>query len=226
MTRNRNCRGWTRPRAGLTISAMTTKSLHLGRLALAGLAFLGAGWRTTRSSPAADPTLRWLAPADTKPYGTAPRAQTRLLGTRPDGARDFVLVLRNGDEAATALAAFAQRENVVAAHFSAIGAARDLEVGWFDRQRRQYKAMRLNEQVEVLALTGDIGSAQSGEPLLHAHLVVGLSDGAAWGGHLLHAVASPTLEVFLTTYPEPLPKRLDPETDLQLFDLAPAAEQR
>jgi hypothetical protein len=31
--------------------------------------------------------------------------------------------------------------------------------------------------------------------------------------------ASPTPELFVTTYPQPLPKKLDPTYDLQLFDL-------
>jgi predicted DNA-binding protein with PD1-like motif len=197
------------------------KILHLGKLAAVGAGFLGAGWQTVRSTPAAEPVVRWLTPAEATPYGTAPGAQSRLLATHPDGARDFALILKRGDETATALAEFADRESIVAARFTAIGAARDIEVGWFDQQRKQYKAMRQNKQVELLTLTGDIGTAQSGEPLVHAHLVVGLSDGVAWGGHLLHAVASPTVEVFLTAYPDPLPKRLDAETDLQLFDLSP-----
>jgi hypothetical protein len=35
---------------------------------------------------------------------------------------------------------------------------------------------------------------------------------------LLSAIASPTLEVYLTTFPMPLHKRVDPNTELQLID--------
>jgi NADPH:quinone reductase-like Zn-dependent oxidoreductase len=40
----------------------------------------------------------------------------------------------------------------------------------------------------------------------------------AWGGHLIEATTSPTLEVYATSYTEPLYKRLDPATDLLLID--------
>jgi predicted DNA-binding protein with PD1-like motif len=96
-------------------------------------------------------------------------------------------------------------------------------VGWFDPERKQYKAMSLPEQMEVLTLAGDIALGENRRPAVHAHVVLGRSDGSAWGGHLLRAIASPTLELYVTTYPQPLHKRLDPETGLQLIDpsLAP-----
>jgi predicted DNA-binding protein with PD1-like motif len=39
------------------------------------------------------------------------------------------------------------------------------------------------------------------------------------GGHILEAVAWPTLELFFTTYPAPLVKERDDETNLFLFNL-------
>jgi uncharacterized protein len=120
----------------------------------------------------------------------------------------------------TALTAFAHEENVVNAHFVAIGAVRAPEVGWFDVTRGEYKAMSLDEQMEVLTLSCDVAVAVNNQPVVHAHGVFGRSDGSAWGGHLLHAIVSPTLEVYVTTYPQPLLKRLEPETQLQLIDPA------
>jgi predicted DNA-binding protein with PD1-like motif len=131
-----------------------------------------------------------------------------------------VLILARGDEVATALADLAQSEGIVGAHFTALGAVRDPEVAWFDLTRKQYKAMSMSEQMEVLTLTGDIGVGENGKPIVHTHLVLGREDGRAFGGHLVRATASPTLEVFVTSYPTPLRKRLQPETDLQIFDLS------
>jgi hypothetical protein len=117
-----------------------------------------------------------------------------------------------------AIAAFANDHHVVDAHFSAIGAVRDPEVAGFDESRKQFKAMSLHEQMEVLTLSGDITLGVDGQPAVHTHLVLARSHGEAWGGHLIEATASPTLELYMTTYPEPLHKRLDPATDLQLTD--------
>jgi Plants and Prokaryotes Conserved (PCC) domain/Aldo/keto reductase family len=91
-------------------------------------------------------------------------------------------------------------------------------MAWFDESRKEYKATSLREQMEVLTLSGDLTLTTDGRPIVHTHVVLGSSDGHAWGGHLIEATASPTLELYATTYPEPLHKRLDPPTDLLLID--------
>jgi uncharacterized protein len=173
-----------------------------------------------RSSEGGAPVVRWIKPSETTPRGKAPGARVRLLTTRPDGTRTHVIVLSPGDELWTALAIFAKTHKVVSAQFSAIGAVRDPEVAWFDPDRKEYKGMTLREQMEVLMFSGDIAVGANGQPVVHAHIVLGRSDGSTWGGHLLHATASPTLELYITTYPGAVHKRLDPATGLQLIDLS------
>jgi len=173
-----------------------------------------------RPPDAIPPTIRWLKPSETAPHGQAPSAQLRLLTTTPDGAKTYALILSQGDEVLSALQTFANEQHVVSAHFSAIGAVRDPEVGWFDPARKQYKGMSLHEQMEVLTLSGDIALGVDGKPVVHTHVALGRSDGQSWGGHLLAATASPTLELYVTTYPEAIHKRFDPATDLQLIDLS------
>ncbi len=190
---------------------------------LLGIAWLAVaiGCAGTRSESHLDDfTVRWLSPSEVGPSGTAPGAHHRLVAAHPDGSRDYALILARGDEVLTALADFARDEQVVAAHFAAIGGVRDPEVAWFDLARKQFKAMKLAEQVEVLALTGDIGVDDKGKAAVHAHIALGRSDGCAVGGHHIDAMVSPTLAVFVTTYPQPLPKKSDPDNGIQLFDLS------
>jgi len=66
-------------------------------------------------------------------------------------------------------------------------------------------------------MIGDI-ALYKGNSVVHAHMVVGASDGTARGGHLLEAHVSPTLEVMVTVDPIAMQKRFDPETDLTLID--------
>ena len=135
------------------------------------------------------------------------------------GQKTFALVFDKGDEVIAGLTSFAKAETIAAAHFTAIGAFSAVTLGYFDRARKDYKTMPLGEQVEVLSLIGDI--ALDGEaPKVHAHVVVGLSDGAARGGHLLEGRVWPTLEVILVESPRFLRKRHDPETGLALIDPA------
>jgi predicted DNA-binding protein with PD1-like motif len=80
-----------------------------------------------------------------------------------------------------------------------------------------YRKIPINEQVEVLSMIGDFALYQ-GKPVLHTHMTVGHRDGRTSGGHVLEAVVSPTLEVFVTVDPIPLHKKPDPETGLALID--------
>ena len=193
------------------------------RLSPAVLAFASLSCAAHSAPEPAAPVVRWLKPSETASQGRAPGAKVRLLTTESDGTKTYVLVLYQGDEVQAGLAAFASDHHVVDAHFSAIGAVRDPEVAWFDESRKQFKAMSLHEQMEVLTLSGDITLGVDGQPVVHTHLVLARSDGQSWGGHLIEATVSPTLELYVTTYPESLRKRLDPATGLQLID--PSLEQ-
>jgi len=203
---------WTTPRS-LALSSVFARWLSPAVFALG--CFSCAAHSSTQPSA---PVVRWLKPSETATQGRAPSARVRLLSTQSDGAKTYVLVLSQGDQVLAAIAAFAKDHHVVDAHFSAIGAVRDPEVAWFDESRKQFKALSLHEQMEVLTLSGDITLGVDGRPVVHTHLVLARSDGEAWGGHLIEATASPTIELYVRTYPEPLYKRLDPATDLQLID--------
>jgi predicted DNA-binding protein with PD1-like motif len=136
------------------------------------------------------------------------------------GQKTFALVFDKGDEVAAGLTAFAKAEHVTAAHFTAIGAFSEVTLGYFERDRKDYKRMVVGEQVEVLSLIGDIALDQTGAPKVHAHVVVGLADGHTRGGHLLAARVWPTLEVILIESPAFLRKRHDPDSGLALIDPA------
>lgn len=135
------------------------------------------------------------------------------------GLRTYVVVLATGDDAATALASVAREYGLGASHFSAIGAFQRAIVAYFDWPSREYQHIAIDEQVEVLTLAGDI-TVDHGEPKVHAHVVVGKSDGTAHGGHLVEGHVRPTLEIVLTELPRHLQRRFDPLSKLALIDPA------
>lgn len=137
------------------------------------------------------------------------------------GQRTFVIVLDTDDDAVGEILAFARERGISAASLSAIGAFRSLALGYFDVQRRDYRRITIDEQVEVLSLIGNIAVAPEGVKM-HAHVVVGKSDGTAHGGHLLEARVRPTLEVILVEVPAHLRRRMDRATGLALIDAGSA----
>jgi predicted DNA-binding protein with PD1-like motif len=141
----------------------------------------------------------------------------KLLHAGPE--KTFAIVYQTGDEVLEGLTWFAQEYKPRSAYFTAIGAFRDTVLAYFDWQAKKYREFPVSEQVEVLSLAGDIAWKDDGEPVVHAHVVVGRSDGSTRGGHLRKAVVRPTLEMVLTEYPKHLERKPDPETGLTLIRL-------
>jgi uncharacterized protein len=130
----------------------------------------------------------------------------------------WALVFERGDEAVAGLTAFAREHRLAGSQLTAIGAFSDVTLGYFERGARAYRRIRLEEQVEVLSLVGDV-ALENGEPKVHAHVVVARGDATVRGGHLLEGHVWPTLEVILQESPRRLVRRFDPEVGLALIDL-------
>ena len=142
--------------------------------------------------------------------------KSKLINDGPQ--RSFAVVFDTGDEVTENLLAFAREQGLSAAEFTGLGAFSDAVVGYFDWQKKDYNRIRIEEQVEVLNLTGNIALAD-GKPKLHPHIVLGKADGTAHGGHLLEGHVRPTLEVIVTESPVHLRRKSDPETGLALIEL-------
>jgi predicted DNA-binding protein with PD1-like motif len=135
------------------------------------------------------------------------------------GLKTFALVFEKNEELKQPLMEFANANRLSAGQLSAIGAFSEVTLGYFDRQSKTYRQIPLKEQVEVLSFAGNI-ALKDGQPKLHAHMVVGRSDGTAYGGHFLGGRVWPTLEMILSETPQHLRRRQDDETGLALIDLA------
>lgn len=158
----------------------------------------------------------YVAPSDATPKGRAPGMQVQLL-SESNGRKEYAVIFSKGDEAFSGLNEFAEKYHVKSAHFTAIGALSGAVLAWFSPERKMYKKIPVEGQLEVASMIGDI-ALFNGKPVVHTHMVVGLPDGTARAGHVLEAVVSPTLEVMITVEPNAMLKRLDPATGLTLID--------
>jgi hypothetical protein len=136
-----------------------------------------------------------------------------------ENPKTFVVILDTGDEILSSLKSVAQAEDLAGSSFKAIGALSDVELGWFNWETKTYQtAIKLQEQVELLSLIGDI-ALKDGQPQIHAHLAIGRKDGTAHGGHLLSATVRPTCEIVITESLKHLQKEIDPESGIALIRL-------
>ena len=133
--------------------------------------------------------------------------------------RLWVAVLDPGEEVKTALTGFARDHKVQAASFIALGAFERATIAYFEWDKKRYKPIPIDEQVEVVTLAGDIVRNEKNEPDVHAHAVLGLSDGSTRGGHLQQGIVRPTLEITITETPGHLVRRMQPGLGIALIDL-------
>jgi predicted DNA-binding protein with PD1-like motif len=80
-----------------------------------------------------------------------------------DAQRTYALIFDKGDEFISEITRFAKEQKLDASHFTAIGVFRSAVLGFFDRDRKDYKRISVDTQVEVLSLVGDI-AAKNGAP--------------------------------------------------------------
>lgn len=129
------------------------------------------------------------------PLGTAPGMKVTELGPR----RSFQIILTKGDDVRAGLLDFAAKNHVTNAHFTAIGALDSALIGWSDPARNNaFRTVRLDEEMEVTSLTGNITRNRAGDPVVHAHCVMALlRNGAVTAGHLLRGRVSITMQLYL-----------------------------
>jgi uncharacterized protein len=140
------------------------------------------------------------------------------LVSKPGETRVWIAVLEMGEEAKVQLLSLAKTEGIENASFVALGAFEKAVIAYFDWQKKAYQNIPVDEQVEVITLVGDIVPDDKGKPSLHAHTVLGRSDGSTRGGHLIEGYVRPTLEVTVTEMPAHLRRHKHPELGVALIE--------
>jgi predicted DNA-binding protein with PD1-like motif len=108
-----------------------------------------------------------------------------------------MLIFHDGDDVISGLYDFANKEKVMGGNFEAIGALQQTALAFFDRAQAVYHTIHVDQQAEVVSMTGNI-SVRDGKYVVHSHAVVSLPEGKTLGGHVLYANVWPTIELFFT----------------------------
>lgn len=133
--------------------------------------------------------------------------------------RDRVLVsFSRGEEVCTQLTRFCAARGFGHATLEGIGALEGVTIGAYDIARRAYRRQELEGGWELLAFNGNFGWV-SGEPMLHAHVMLADLGGHVRGGHLFAATVHVTLELVLCPGTARLERSFDEVTGLNLWHL-------
>jgi predicted DNA-binding protein with PD1-like motif len=122
------------------------------------------------------------------------------------------MVLEIGDELIGCLKRLAEAERIGEASFTAIGAVRDAVLAYLDPVGKEYLSREFGpESMELVSAIGNLARLE-GAPAIHCHALLGDRELRVYGGHLLHAVTSVSVEVFVRVYDGEIVRRFDPET--------------
>ena len=130
----------------------------------------------------------------------------------------YVIRLMRDEEVVGSLAGFAREHKMEAATASGIGAVRDIEIGYFDPDRRDYIKESFAASHELASLNGTL-SIVDGAPTWHLHATIADTEHRIRGGHLFAATVSVTVEVVLTRLPGRMERKWDEAIGLNLLDL-------
>jgi hypothetical protein len=126
--------------------------------------------------------------------------------------------LEKGEELATSLLAYIKQHNIQAGFINAIGAFAKGTYGYFDVDKKEYVNTSFSK-VELLSCTGNIAvNKDTKEPIAHVHIIVGDKDGNCYGGHLIKAIVSVTVEITLVETLPRVYREKDDATELYLLE--------
>lgn len=128
----------------------------------------------------------------------------------------IVLRLDPDDEICRCLLQLAEKENILLAEISGLGAVNEFTTGVFHTKRKEYMANHFEGVYEITSLVGTL-SRQEGKPYLHVHMSAGDENGKVVGGHLNSAIVSATAEIIVRILNGTAERKFSEEIGLNLI---------
>ncbi len=130
----------------------------------------------------------------------------------------YILKLEKGQEILTSITDLCQKEKITTASITGIGATDYLEAGFYDTEEKKYYTKKYEEDLEILALNGNITMVND-NPSAHIHILVSDIQGRALGGHLNKAIVSVTCEIFIQSFDIAIERYKCPTFEINLMKL-------
>jgi len=128
-----------------------------------------------------------------------------------------LLRLEKDEELLATILSYAKENDIGAGYLSGIGALEKGVIGFFDVATQKYLHVPFQE-VELISCLGNVAkNKDTGEPVVHAHILLGKKDGSTLGGHLVEAFVSVTAEIYLVETRPTVFRTKDGQTGLYLL---------
>jgi predicted DNA-binding protein with PD1-like motif len=110
--------------------------------------------------------------------------------------RTYTVRFASDDEILSGLTDLARRAGIAQAQVTGLGGLSGALLAFGDPSigERMFKLLPIEQKSELVSLDGTV-SLRNGEPSVHLHAVLALSDGTTRGGHVLELKVAPIAEV-------------------------------
>jgi len=112
----------------------------------------------------------------------------------------------------------AEKENLTCGWINGLGAISDIEVGYWDIEKKIYEKRTFNNHYELLSLTGNVSLVDK-KPFIHSHISFSDTKYNVFGGHLFDAkvIAAAEFCIFISEYN--LHRKLNCDIGLSLWNI-------
>ncbi len=142
---------------------------------------------------------------------------TKLACSEFKPGRRFVCRLPHGKDLITSIEDFCIESSIQMATFSIIGAVSSVTFGAYDQKQQAYVTFMEEAPLEIVNCFGNV-SLKDGDPVVHAHIVLGDKHGKTMGGHLFSETILFAGEIDLQELTgKPLERDYDDTTGLMLW---------
>ncbi len=148
--------------------------------------------------------------------------RSQLMEYRKIDEKHFVVRLAIGEEIHDSLVALAEKENITFAMIQGIGAVREVTLGLYHLDRKEYRETKLYGIKEIISLTGTLDRLQE-KPYGHFHIALGGEGGTTWGGHMVSGIIGITAEIVVTCFDTTLVRKRDESLGFNMWNLSQKA---
>tara|TARA_B100000686_G_C16741363_1_gene946775 strand:- start:863 stop:1285 length:423 start_codon:yes stop_codon:yes gene_type:complete len=125
----------------------------------------------------------------------------------------YIIYVEQNEPIMDTLTEFCKKNNIINAQLSGIGAIKDIKLGAYDLEKKEYITQNYDEIRELTSYQGNV-LLKDGEPFIHAHITIADHSLDVKGGHLFEAKVAAVGEFVLRKIKTDGKREFDPDIGL------------
>jgi hypothetical protein len=130
----------------------------------------------------------------------------------------YIVHVEKGEKVIESLTLFCKQNNIYSAQLAGIGAVKNIDIGAYDIDTKDYVHRYFDEILELLSFQGNV-ALKDGEPFLHAHITLGNHDMKVFGGHLFEMEVAAVGEFIIHDFEDKTFRKLNEDIGLATLSL-------